>query len=85
MTTSISCKRAVRSTANEGQTGGRGIEEPDGEVVGVVVGSQLVCNSVISSQPVSAFDWHSGKAGVFLAAAYDQTVRVRMASRVNAR
>jgi hypothetical protein len=52
--------------------------------VGVVGGSQLVCNSVISSQPVSAFDWHSGKTGVFVAAAYDQTVSVGMASRVNA-
>ncbi len=54
------------------------------EVVGVVGSSQLVCNSVISSQPVSAFDWHSCKAGVFVAAAYDQTVSVGMASRVNA-
>jgi hypothetical protein len=60
------------------------VKEPDGEVVGVVGSSQLVCNNVISSQPVAAFDWHSGKAGVFVAAAYDQTVRVGMASRVNA-
>jgi hypothetical protein len=33
-----------------------GRSKPDGEVVGVV------CSSVISSQPVSAFDWHSCKA-----------------------
>jgi hypothetical protein len=52
----------------------QGIKEPDGEVVGVVG----------SSQPVSAADWHSGKAGLFVAAAYDQTVSVGMASRVNA-
>ncbi|KAI3430314.1 hypothetical protein D9Q98_004910 [Chlorella vulgaris] len=68
----------------KGRRAGRAVKEPDGEVVWVVGGSQLVCNSVISSQPVSAFDWHSGKAGVFVAAAYDQTVRVGMASRVNA-
>ncbi|KAI3430312.1 hypothetical protein D9Q98_004908 [Chlorella vulgaris] len=52
----------MRHEVSKAQAGRGGRSKPDGEVVGVVGSSQLVCNSGISSQPVSAFDWHSCKA-----------------------
>ena len=49
-----------------------------------MVGStELLCDRTISCQPVSSFDWSTDKAGAFVAAAFDQTVRVGMVSHVN--
>jgi hypothetical protein len=62
----------------------RSVKDPEsGEPVGVVGTVEAVCERTVSAQPVSAFDWSSDKAGVFVSAAYDQTIRVGMVSRFN--
>lgn len=52
--------------------------------MGVVGHAELVCERSISCQPVSGFDWSPDKAGLFAAAAFDQTVRVGVVSRLAA-
>ena len=49
--------------------------------MGVAGTAAAVAERTISSQPVSGFDWSPDKPGVFVAAAFDQTVRVGLASR----
>ncbi|KAI7839135.1 hypothetical protein COHA_007138 [Chlorella ohadii] len=53
-----------------------------GEKEGVVGSAELLCDRDLSCQPVAAFDWSPDKAGVFVAAAFDQTVRVGMVGGV---
>lgn len=60
----------------------RAVKDEDGEARGVAGSAEVVCERTISCQPVAAFDWSGDKAGAFVAAAFDQTVRVGMASRV---
>lgn len=57
-------------------------DKQTGEKRGVVGTAELVCERGISCQPVAGFDWSRDKAGVFVAAAFDQTVRVGMVTRV---
>ena len=37
---------------------------------------QLLCSHALSSQPVAALDFSDSKKGLFVCAAFDQTVRV---------
>lgn len=49
--------------------------------MGVVGSTQLVCDRALSSQPLAAFDWSPDKAGLWVAAALDQCLRVGIVSR----
>ena len=53
--------------------------------MGVVGSADQICERSISSQPVAAFDWSPDKAGVFVAAAFDQTLRVGVVTQVGTR
>ena len=63
------CRRAVE-------------DRQSGERRGVVGSAELLAARGISCQPVAGFDWSRDKAGAFVAAAFDQTLRVGLVSRV---
>jgi hypothetical protein len=58
------------------------VEDVEGRKMGVAGTHAQLADRIISSQPVSGFDWSTDKAGVFVAAAFDQTLRVGLASRL---
>ncbi|KAL4422588.1 hypothetical protein ABPG75_008785 [Micractinium tetrahymenae] len=62
----------------------RVVDDGKGQKEGVAGHAELICDRGISCQPVSGFDWSPDKEGVFVAAAFDQTVRVGMVSRLAA-
>ena len=62
----------------------RAVDDGKGQKMGGAGEAELICDRCISSQPVSGFDWSPDKAGLFVAAAFDQTVRVGMVSQLAA-
>ena len=61
------------------------VQDAEGQAMGVVGSADQICERSISSQPVAAFDWSPDKAGVFVAAAFDQTLRVGVVTQVGTR
>lgn len=55
----------------------------DGEPEGRVGSVGLVQQTALSTQPVHSFDWSPDKLGLAVAAAFDQSVRVLIATRLN--
>lgn len=51
--------------------------------VGVVGSVQPLQNTVLSSQPVSSWDWNADKIGLAVCTALDQTVRVLITTKLN--
>ena len=54
-----------------------------GEAVGVVGTIERLADRSLSSQPVASLDWHPDKAGLFVAAAFDQQITVGVVTRVH--
>ncbi|GAB0093915.1 WD repeat-containing protein 92 [Sergentomyia squamirostris] len=61
----------------------RKIAQPDGSEVGVEGNLQMLCSSVISTQPVHCFDWCPDLLGLAVCGAFDQTVRVLISTKLN--
>lgn len=57
-------------------------DKQSGERRGVVGSAELLAERAVSCQPVAGFDWSRDKAGAFVSAALDQTLRVGLVSRV---
>ncbi|XP_074104761.1 dynein axonemal assembly factor 10 [Cotesia typhae] len=55
----------------------------DGVAYGVVGSVDLLQNSIISSQPVSSFDWCQDKAGLAVCTSFDQCLRVLVTTKLN--
>lgn len=55
----------------------------DGIAYGVVGSVDLLQNSIISSQPVSSFDWCQDKAGLAVCTSFDQCLRVLVTTKLN--
>ena len=43
----------------------------------------LLSNNIICSQPIMGFDWHNTKSGLFCLVAFDRTVRICTADKLN--
>ena len=61
----------------------RRVKDPDGLWMGVAGTVELVTSKNFSTQPIGSFDWHPDKAGLFVCSAFDQHLRVGMATRLN--
>lgn len=55
----------------------------DGTKMGVVGTVQSIQNVIMSTQPISSFDWSSDKAGLAVCTAFDQTFRVIIVTKLN--
>ncbi|CAN8008841.1 unnamed protein product [Ixodes pacificus] len=54
----------------------RASEGTDGSVQGVMGSLSLLCDSKLSSQPITGFDWNPHMPGLFALCALDQTLRI---------
>ncbi|GAB4815228.1 hypothetical protein N2152v2_002274 [Parachlorella kessleri] len=54
-----------------------------GESMGVVGTMETLATKTLSSQPISSFDWHPDKAGLFVTTAFDQCVRVGILTKAH--
>jgi hypothetical protein len=43
----------------------------------------VLCLCCWTDQPITGFDWHADKQGLFCCGAFDQTVRVGTVTRLN--
>ena len=43
----------------------------------------LIQNTNLSTQPICSFDWNMDKMGLAVCAAFDQTIRVVITTRLN--
>ncbi|XP_075223991.1 dynein axonemal assembly factor 10 [Lycorma delicatula] len=59
------------------------VKEYDGAKIGVMGSVQLLQNTVLSTQPVSSFDWSPDKLGLGICSAFDQAVRVIIVTKLN--
>lgn len=57
--------------------------DSDGIPYGVIGEVQQLQNSVLSDQPITAFDWCVDKLGLAVCSAYDQSVRVLITTKLN--
>lgn len=55
----------------------------DGLNIGVPGTINLLHAVTMSTQPVTAFDWHTDKRGLGVCASFDQTVRVLITTKLN--
>ena len=55
----------------------------DGIPLGVRGELQLIQNSTLSSQPVTALDWCRDKLGLAVCASFDQTLRILITTKLN--
>ncbi|XP_055702967.1 dynein axonemal assembly factor 10 isoform X2 [Phlebotomus papatasi] len=55
----------------------------DGCDIGVEGNLQMICSSVVSSQPVHCLDWCSDLIGLAVCGSFDQTVRVLVTTKLN--
>lgn len=55
----------------------------EGEKVGVAGTVSLLQNSILSSQPLSSFQWSPDKTGLAVCTSFDQTVRVVIVTKLN--
>ena len=61
----------------------RALPDADGVLTGVA-GTLVELNRVgLSTQPINALDWHTDKLGLCVTAAFDQTVRVCVVTKLN--
>nr|CAD7260542.1 unnamed protein product [Timema shepardi] len=58
-------------------------EDGGGDLVGVAGSVSLLQNVTLSSQPISSFDWSPDKQGLAVCTAFDQTVRVIIATKLS--
>nr|CAD7458381.1 unnamed protein product [Timema tahoe] len=58
-------------------------EDGDGDLMGVAGSVTLLQNVTLSSQPISSFDWSPDKQGLAVCTAFDQTVRVIIATKLS--
>lgn len=58
-------------------------KDGDGIPMGVPGELQQLQNCVISSQPITGFDWCADKTGLAVCSAFDQTVRVLITTKLN--
>ncbi|EGD78769.1 WD repeat-containing protein 92 [Salpingoeca rosetta] len=58
-------------------------DEETGEMLGVAGTMRLINNSVISTQPINSFDWHTDMRGLSLTTSFDQTARVCLITNLN--
>eukprot|EP00050_Salpingoeca_kvevrii_P003342 m.222744 g.222744 ORF g.222744 m.222744 type:complete len:356 (+) comp10814_c0_seq40:312-1379(+) len=61
----------------------RSVMAADNKPRGVAGSLQLLNNVAISSQPITAFDWHPDKLGLAVSTSVDETVRVCIATNLN--
>ncbi|KAL6763097.1 WD40-repeat-containing domain protein [Haematococcus lacustris] len=60
----------------------RKIKDPEGRDLGVAGSVELVASRAMSSQPVCSLDWSPDKEGLFCCAAFDQTLRVGIVTKL---
>jgi hypothetical protein len=58
-------------------------QDQDGRDVGVAGGVERLASRALSSQPLAAFDWSPDRLGLFVAAAYDQALRVGVVTKLH--
>ncbi len=58
-------------------------QDHDGHELGIAGSVELLNYKNVSSQPVSGFDWSPDKEGLFACVAFDQSVRVGFATKLN--
>lgn len=58
-------------------------EASDGHKQGVAGTLQMLQATTISTQPVHAFDWNPDRTGLAVCGAFDQCVRVLIATKLN--
>ncbi|KAG8323518.1 dynein axonemal assembly factor 10 [Homalodisca vitripennis] len=58
-------------------------ESGEGEMMGVPGSLSLLQNSVLTSQPISSFNWSPDKTGLAVCTSFDQTVRVLIVTKLN--
>lgn len=51
--------------------------------MGVMGSLQLLQNTIVSTQPISSFDWSPDKLGLAVCSAFDQAVRVIIVTKLN--
>lgn len=51
--------------------------------MGVTGSMELVSHKNLSSQPINSLDWSPDKMGLFVCSAFDQCVRVGIATKLN--
>lgn len=62
----------------------RQIKDKDsGENEGVMGTTELLNTAIVAEQPVASFDWNTDKLGLVVFAAFDQTVRVGIITKLN--
>jgi len=57
-------------------------EDNDKVPMGVAGTLQLVQNTVLSTQPISSFDWSPDKEGLCVCSSFDQMLRVLIVTRL---
>jgi WD40 repeat protein len=57
-------------------------KDSEGVSVGVTGSIDMLQNAVVSSQPVSAFDWNADKEGLCVFSSFDQCFRVLLATKL---
>ncbi|XP_050316372.1 dynein axonemal assembly factor 10 [Anthonomus grandis grandis] len=57
--------------------------DSEGIPYGIIGNIQQLQNSVLSDQPITAFDWCVDKIGLAVCSAYDQTLRVLITTKLN--
>lgn len=60
----------------------RKIKDPQGVELGVAGSVELVASRNMSTQPISSLDWSPDKEGLFCCAAFDQTLRVGIVTKL---
>lgn len=61
----------------------RVVKDDAGVASGVAGTLAFIASTGMTSQPINSFDWHPDKKGLFVATAFDQTVRVGIATNLN--
>lgn len=59
------------------------VKEVDGSEISVIGSLQLLQNTIVSTQPISSFDWSPDKTGLAVCSAFDQAVRVIIVTKLN--
>ena len=58
------------------------LQDADGVDLGVAGSVELLASKNLSTQPISSFDWSPDKEGLFVCSAFDQCVRVGIATKL---
>lgn len=68
---------------NSNYPGKRVTQDSEGVEEGVAGTLSLLQNTVMSTQPISGFDWSPDKCGLCVCTAFDQTLRVLIVTKLN--